>query len=148
MKKAKVQTWLNNVANGNIKTKTEKILKCIIDHSNYGGIDTSEMRDKLGISHQTLTAILSNLSDEGVILVVAMKHQDKTGNVYSVYKFVEDEDTRNLLKQYRIREKIITWLNKGIEEYGPICSSQFYDTLQWNLERIKKSDIKEEIMLT
>jgi transcription initiation factor IIE alpha subunit len=104
--KPKVQTWLNNVKNGRINSKTERILSFIYQRTindgvsmdlfcrQPGNISTDEMREKIGYTHQTLTAILSNLQDEGVIKVVGEKH--KGSEVYSLWTF--ELDNTKLLK--------------------------------------------------
>ena len=80
---AKVQTWLNNIASGNIRSKTERILECIMK-SGAKGISTDEMRTGLGIAHQTLTGVLSILNDEGMIMVIGTQQELDSNNVYSV----------------------------------------------------------------
>jgi len=119
--KAKVKTWLRNIENGRIKTFTEKVLKSVKDHtpspnlpynqSLLTGISTYEMRELLGISHQSLTAILSNLTDEGLIKQVG--EQNIADSTYSIYMFIYDLEYRNRLIQQRKHEKYVQWLNRS-----------------------------------
>jgi transcription initiation factor IIE alpha subunit len=123
--KPKVQTWINNVKNGRINSKTEKILSFIYQRTMYFGtaqdlfnrhpgmIATDDLRERLGYTHQTLTAILSNLQDEGVIKVVGEKA--KGSEVYSYWTFEMDPEQIELNKENREREKFFAWCKRSVE---------------------------------
>jgi uncharacterized membrane protein YheB (UPF0754 family) len=116
--KAKVKTWLLNLQSGNLKTKNEKILNAIWNYTDErGGISTKRLRDISGYPHQTLTAVLSLLHDEGIIKVVGQVKDTKTDSFYSVYQFA-DAYERNEIQSMRKREKF----NKIIER---LMSSEF-----------------------
>jgi len=129
--KAKVKTWLRNVENGNIRNFTEKILneiKCNTINSDRRedwleqlkkGISTYELRESLGISHQTLTSVLSNLTDEGLIKSVG--ETEVNGSFYSIYMFIEDIEYRKRLITLREREKFSQWL-KNAKKYEHLLS--------------------------
>jgi DNA-binding transcriptional ArsR family regulator len=123
--KPKVKTWLRNVENGKIRNFTEKILAKIKEESpdkdgyyqglfhgsHATGISTYELRERTGISHQSLTAILSNLTDEG--LIKATGEQKIADSTYSIYMFIHDLDYRKRLIAKRKEEKYVLWLKKA-----------------------------------
>jgi hypothetical protein len=135
---AKVKTWLHNIHNGNIKSKTQIILNCIYSESESGGIDTNSLRERLGIAHQTLTGIISTLQDNGLVKVIdVIEHMN---NWYSVYQFVEDPIERVFLKNQREREKILNWLKQGIVKHADHCSPLFKKLLKNNYDEIQHGD--------
>ena len=107
--KAKVQTWLENIQNGNIRSKTTRILNHIIERSEFGDVEIYTMRMELGISHQSLTAIISTFQDYGLVKVTDVVEIE--GNYYSLFKYVEDKKERDILVHERDREKVLNWLN-------------------------------------
>lgn len=146
--KPKVQTWINNVNNGRINSKTEKILSFIYQRTIYDGvaqdlfnrqlgkISTDDLREKLGYTHQTLTAILSNLQDEGVIKVVGEKYVGS--EVYSYWMY-ETNSTQILInKEEREREKFVAWLKRA-DEFEKYMSTELKDSIRWfRLSNIEK----------
>lgn len=136
--KAKVRTWLENLNNGNIENKTQRILNCIHNETQYGGIDTYSLREKLKIPHQSLTGIISVLQDNGLVKVVDIIQF--MNNHYSVYQFVIDPQERTFLKNDREREKILNWLKQGIVKHENHCSPLFKKVLQNNYDEIQHGD--------
>ena len=133
--KAKVKTWIANIENGNIKSNTEIILNFIIEESKFGGVDIHGMRCELGISHQSLTSILSVLQDYGVIKVIdKIEHLN---NWYSVFKYVDDLKERNYLAADREREKVLNWLKQGFVKYDKYFSPAVSEMVNSNYSRIK-----------
>ena len=67
--KPKVKNWIEQLRSGNIKTNTTKLLLAIHTHTYKGRGYTHihELRKELQMSHQSLTAILSNVMDEGMV---------------------------------------------------------------------------------
>jgi phage pi2 protein 07 len=108
--KAKTKTLLRNIENGHIKSSLSKVLFAIksqkINHwSTYG------LRERLQISHQTLTSALSNLCDEGLIKESGQVTYGE--NTYSKWEFVEDEIERAKLQHERLHGKYILWLESA-----------------------------------
>jgi hypothetical protein len=134
--KAKVMTWLTNIENGNINSKTEIILNYIIRESEFGGVDIHTMRIDLGIAHQSLTAILSILQDNGIVKVVDVI--EIMNNHYSVFKYVTEKKERNYLSQEREREKVLNWLKQGFVKYDKYFSPEVSTMVSRNYTRIKK----------
>ena len=119
--KAKVKTWIENVENGNFKSYSERVLNEIkkntpemngtyIDFIKKG-ISTYQLRDKLNISHQTLTSRLSELNDEGLIKVVGQIVIDEIN--YSICAYVRDLNEQTLISTSRRLEKYMQWLKKA-----------------------------------
>lgn len=133
--KAKVQTWLENIQNGNIRSKTTRILNHIIERSEFGDVEIYTMRMELGISHQSLTAIISTFQDYGLVKVTDVVEIE--GNYYSLFKYVEDKKERDILVHERDREKVLNWLKQGIVKHHEYCSPQVLTMLNKNHDRIK-----------
>jgi transcription initiation factor IIE alpha subunit len=141
--KAKVKTWLTNLENGNIKSKTERILDAIV-RSKTVGIDTDDLRECLNISHQTVTAVLSALQDEGLVKVV--NETQKGNSWYSIWVFVDLPQERQWLQYERERDKVITWLKRGLVEYEGWCTDEVKGMLKRNLFAIEEG-VKEPVQL-
>jgi predicted transcriptional regulator len=141
----KVKTWIANVKNGKIKTNTERILNTIyvatlsekkdIFSDFSGRISTDELRVKLNISHQTLTAILSGLQDEGVIYVAGEK--DCGSEFYSYWSFTSDPSRMNKLIQERKNEKFTLWLKRGVHEFPDLLPEEILDFFEQTLGQKK-----------
>ena len=116
---------MRNIENGNIRNFTEKILAKIKEESpdkngyyqglfngiHATGISTYELRERTAISHQSLTAILSNLTDEG--LIKATGEQKIADSTYSIYMFIHDLEYRKRLVSLRKLEKYKQWLKRS-----------------------------------
>lgn len=132
---AKVKTWIANVESGAIKSKTEIILNEIRINTSTGydashlcgmpknsprliehGIDTYSLRHRLNISHQSLTAIISNLLDAGLINIIGqIKCED---SYYSVYRYVFTERQREIYARERESQKYAAFCKRGINEFA------------------------------
>lgn len=109
----KVKNWLRLLEKGIIKAKTIRLLHFIKTHANT---DLDEIRNQLNMAHQTASAILSNVMDEG--LVYSKGERTVHGREYSVLIFVENEEMREHLKQARAKAKYIQWLHRGITDHA------------------------------
>ena len=83
--KAKVETWLEQIRTGAIKSNLVRVLKHIQD-AGIHGTSIYDMRETLGMSHQSLTATISQLADEG-LLFEGGQFQVKT-SWYTIYIYV------------------------------------------------------------
>ena len=120
--KAKAQTWLEQLRTGAIKSNIVRVLKYIQD-AGIGGTSIYEMRDALGMSHQSLTATISILADTGLLFEAGMFQRGSSW--YTIYVFVANEDARREIADKRRREKFQQWLNRGVDEYTDLMSPQF-----------------------
>lgn len=110
--KAKVKSWLQNIESGKMRSFTEAVLKVVKDNtSDRDGISTYELRERLGMAHQTLTSRLSELNDEGLIKVVGQVEVNDT--TYSVYAYISNSEDRTLTITSRRKEKYVQWLKKA-----------------------------------
>ena len=127
--KAKVKTWLNQIESGMIASNTTRILNYIMHHS---GHTIWDMRSNLNISHQTLTGIISNLMDEG--LVKASGDVEVDNSHYSRLFFVDDESERKHLIDIRRNEKFERLL-LSMNEY-----QDKLDNIQTHIDKLKFED--------
>jgi len=86
------------------------------------GTSIYTMREQLGMTHQSLTAVVSMLADEGLLFEAGV-FQVKT-SWYTIYVFVSNEDARKEIARKRKEEKFNQWLQRGIEEYKDFMSPQ------------------------
>jgi hypothetical protein len=137
--KPKVQTWIRNVENGNIKNKTERVLSAVylattktlpgeLDLFNSNlylkTISTYELRNNLEFPHQTLTAILSVLQDEGLIKVVG--ECSVKNSVFSLWQYVFYNHERAALKEARVYEKYEAWIKRGREDFSELMPTDLF----------------------
>lgn len=141
--KPKVKTWIANVQNGKITSRTEAILyeiyKKTISHkidlfAEYSGrVSTDELRESLNIPHQTLTAILSNLQDEGIIYVSGEK--ERGSEFYSYWSYTLTNDRAARLIRERQKEKFYTWIRRGLNDFEDQLPEFVKDNLRNSLPR-------------
>lgn len=145
--KAKVKTWIRNVENGMIKSTTDRVLFNIyratkqrteftdlFNSVDSGSVSTDELRVLLDLKHQTLTAILSQLQDEGVIKVVG--EHERGDSVYSKWAYVNENYEREALAEERRREKFTQWMDRGLNEFWDLLPL----SVKINLKQMKESN--------
>jgi len=119
--KAKVETWLEQIRTGAIKSNIVRVLKHIQDAGAHG-TSIYDMRDKLGMTHQSLTAVVSMLADEGLLFEAGV-FQVKT-SWYTIYVYVSNAEARKEIAFKRKAEKFHQWLQRGCDEYLDFMSPQ------------------------
>ena len=119
--KVKVKNWLEQLNNGEIKSKTTRIIYEIHKHTFKGkGFTTiDELRKDLSMAHQTLTAIVSNLQDEGLIATYGEIQNESGGFFYQKIRYAGHEDREYLIRERR-REKLSQWIKRGREEFNDL----------------------------
>jgi predicted DNA-binding transcriptional regulator len=117
--KAKVETWLEQLRTGAIKSNLVRVLAHI--KSKDFGTTIYEMRKELGMSHQSLTATISMLADEGLLMDTGVIQRETSW--YTIYIFVEHPNVRRELAEKRHREKFIQWVERGLKEYESLMYS-------------------------
>jgi predicted transcriptional regulator len=86
--------------------------------------NTDEVRSLLSISHQTATAILSNLLDLGIIKIAGeTKIND---NTYSRYLFVSEYQEQYNLSKQRKKEKFALWIKQGLNSYADLLNARLH----------------------
>lgn len=118
--KAKVKNWLKQLNNGEIKSKTTRIIYEIHKHTFKGkGFTTiDELRKDLNMAHQTLTAIVSNIQDEGLIATYG-EVQNESGGVFQHIRYARPEERDDLIRARRI-DKLSQWIKRGKEEFNDL----------------------------
>ena len=114
--KPKVKTWLKNIDSGKIKNNTESILMNIKCFPEELPATIFHLREMGGWPHQTVTAIVSNLMDEG--LIKSIVEIEINGSFYSKLKYVHNEEERIKLIQRRKDEKLRLWIRRGLNEFN------------------------------
>lgn len=99
--KPHVETWLINLRNGNIKSKTERVLAYIKERP---GCTIIDIKEDTGINHQTVTGALSAIMDAG--LVDRIGEKSINGNIYSSLLFINDPHKREALVKSREDERV------------------------------------------
>ena len=128
--KPKVKTWLNQIESGMISSNTTRILHYIMMHD---GCTILHMREDLLCSHQTLTAIISALMDEGLVKSIGEIEVD--GSHYSRMKYVSDSVDRIMQMNKRREEKFHRFLLSMGEYLDKL------DVIQQHLDALKLEDI-------
>ena len=124
-RQARILQWLSNIDNNRIKSRKERVLKYIMDHTTQNGqnglngVPFDKIRYELNIPHQTISSAITGLLDHGVvkcidIVRVVDKHTWEE-RFYSVYAYVSDPIEQEIESDKRIIEKYETWLKKGLE---------------------------------
>lgn len=109
---AKVENWIKNLQNGNLKSKGIQILAFIQDNPKC---TLEVIRDRTSLSHQTITSAISNFMDEGIVKFVG-KEESKNG-IYSLYEYVSDLSEIYALKEQRNKEKMHHWAKYGLDRF-------------------------------
>lgn len=105
---AKVQAWLRQIETGKIKTN---VVRCLAYIKSNPYTTIYEMRTALGMPHQTLTATISLLMDEGALMFQGERQQNNEW--YSALIYVSDQNTRQYIRNQRERDKFVLWLKQG-----------------------------------
>ena len=129
--KPKVKNWIAQLQSGVIKTKTTKVLYQIHYHTfkGRGYTNVDELRTQLGMPHQTLTAILSNVQDEGLIKTFG---EIKVHNSLFQKISYAMADERSILILQRRREKYVHWVKRGQEEFKDFMPQTLLSELNKN----------------
>jgi hypothetical protein len=135
---ARIKTFLKQLENGNIANKSVAVLKLIRDTPK---ISTDALRDVSGFPHQTLTAIVSNLLDDGVIQVCGEVEVGDSN--YSKYIFVEDVDTILGNQRKRRLVKYKYWLKRGAEEFDMFLTERSRNSINLMIEKLNSINLPE-----
>lgn len=100
MSKQSFHAYIDQVVSGKLKTNRDKIYYAL----NAGSCNLDQLRNRLPIAHQTLTAAISHLMDDGLV------YQDDQGvfhvsDITEIYKHAHDRKVTKYEKWYRLGEK-------------------------------------------
>ena len=125
---AKVKNWLRLMETGELRNKTVLVLHTI---KNTRKTDVSDLRNMLGMPHQTLTAIISVLMDNG--LVAAIGNRKHGVNYYSILCFIENPEEQHKQINFRHKEKLKQWIERGLNDFGNDLSTLTTECLKREL---------------
>ena len=127
--KPKVKNWLNQLNQGVIKSKTTRIIFEIHKHTYKGkGYTTiDELRIELKMAHQTLTAIVSSIQDEGLIVTFG-EVTNESGSIFQKIRYARAEERDDLVRQRRI-EKLSQWIKRGKDEFSDLIPNSLLNEL-------------------
>jgi len=126
--KPKVKNWLDQLNKGIIKTNTTKIIYEIHKHTfrGKGYITIDELRRDLNMAHQTLTAIVSSIQDEGIIKSIG--EIDINDRPFSKLAYAEKSERNHLILKRR-KEKLSQWIKRGKEEWLDLMPQSLIDEI-------------------
>lgn len=125
--KPKIKTYLKYLQSGYIKTKTDLVIDIIRKNPR---ITIHDIRTQYKISHQTLTGIISNLMDDGLIYFCGeVKHGSSH---FSMLMFEPDVESQKVRAQLRAVEKFRIWANQ-LSNYKMVLTSEKYKEIKASL---------------
>ena len=107
---AQIETYLKQIANGNIKNCTLKILKLLKDQYPAGKIRTF-IAANVGVKEGTASARLSDLQDIGIVYTDEKLSFDDSAN--SIFEYVADPEKRKKYARERLRNKYLIWKKRS-----------------------------------
>jgi hypothetical protein len=113
----KVANWLNQIRLGKTKSNTTKIIDFVY-RKQWEGTNVYQLRNELGMAHQTLTGTLSGIMDEG--LIIAVGEVTIAGNTYSRLFIQVDPNDIARARTIRQREKFFDWCERGMKDFDSI----------------------------
>lgn len=122
---AKTQNFIRLMESGKISGNQREIMNFVFDHP---GTTIFEMRNRLKMPHQSLTASISQIMDDGRIFISGIQEHD--GNKYSKL-FIETDETKiSKNSNARRMERFQKWLNQmdefsDLTEYIKIKLAEF-----------------------
>jgi hypothetical protein len=127
--KPKVKNWITQLNNGVIKSKTTQVIYQINKHTlqGRGWTTIEELRMELNMAHQTLTSIVSNIQDEGLIDTFD-EIQNVQGVTFQKIRYAS-HDERDILKRKRELEKLANWIKRGKEEFSHLLPASTLEEL-------------------
>lgn len=127
-RKAKIQTYMLQLQNGNIRGNQSEVLDYIWKHA---GCTIADLRRDLCMPHQTASSALSVLMDCGMVKEVGQEKIDDS--VYSKLQFVPSSDEQDQLAIARNMEKFRSWAKKGLADFEGLLTWGLKQELNNNL---------------
>lgn len=113
----KVSNWLNQIRLGKTKSNATKVIDYVY-RKQWEGTNVHELRNELGMAHQTLTGTLSSIMDEG--LIIAVGEVTINGNTYSRLFIQVDPSDIARARYNRQREKFLDWCERGMKDFDTV----------------------------
>lgn len=125
--KPKVKNWIDLLRKGIIETNITKVLYQVHKNTKKSGFtNVNDLRCELNMPHQTLTAVLSQVQDEGLIDMFG--ELEIKGIKYQKIRYAHPTERDNLIRKRQL-EKFIAWLNK-IDEHDHFLDDDVKNALK------------------
>ena len=105
--KPKLSAYLKQVQSGELKTKKLRV----INELRQSPQTIEYFRTKLGMAHQSVTATLSNLCDEGVV-----RMSSSSDDKFSLFSLVDSDEAQEFLANQRRAEKRELFIARGLKD--------------------------------
>jgi len=105
--KPKLNAYLQQIQSGELKTKKIRVIKEL--HQSPRTIEY--FRNVMGMSHQSVTAVLSVLCDEGMV-----RMSSTTNDKFSLFSLVGSEQEQQNLAKQRHSEKRELFIARGLKD--------------------------------
>jgi DNA-binding MarR family transcriptional regulator len=103
----KFNAYITQINSGELKTKKLRVIKEL-----YQRPQTIEyFRTKMGMSHQSVTAVLSILCDEGMV-----RMSSSADDKFSLFSLVDSEENQIILANQRRAEKRELFIARGLKD--------------------------------
>lgn len=134
---ATIESLMNQINSGKLKTNTAKILDSIIKNEPVG-ISTHQLEKEYydEMKQSTVTSRLSNLTDLGLIYVSGERKIDET--LYSVYKYETNTFLQKQRANLRKEQKLKGILQRVIKEFNGLISYDLHGQICQQIEDLEK----------
>ena len=105
--KPSLNAYLKQINSGELKTKKIRVIKIL--HESPKTIEY--FRNKTDFSHQSVTAVLSILCDEGMV-----RMSSSADDKFSLFSLVDSEENQIILAKQRLEEKKELFIARGLKE--------------------------------
>ena len=130
----KAKAFMQQVETGDLKKNKHKVMYHLTGKIQSGGSTISEMRQSLYMAHQTLTATLSMLEDDGQVykngVVHVMDPVTKRKISYSIYHAEWDPELQKNHAEKRLLEKFEQWKKQGLDKFQDIMNHDLRSALK------------------
>lgn len=103
----RLNAYLKQIQSGELKTKKLRVIKEL--HQSPQTIEY--FRTKIGMSHQSVTAVLSILCDEGMV-----RMSSSADDKFSLFTLVDSEENQIILAKQRLAEKKELFIARGLKD--------------------------------
>lgn len=110
----KIKAFKERMQSGELKADKAKIVWFVQTH---GWATVHDMREVMGIRHQTLTSALSHLEDEGVVFKDGQIEQGKDDRLYTIWKFEPDAEIQKFNAKRILEKKFNAWQEQGLRRF-------------------------------
>jgi len=110
----KIKAFKERMQSGELKADKAKIVWFV---QTYGWSTVHDMREVMGIRHQTLTSALSHLEDDGVVFKDGQIEQGKDDRLYTIWKYEADPHLQKANANLVLNRKYEAWKKQGLNKF-------------------------------